>query len=219
MAVSEKRPLSEVIFSMGDLRSFIAIDALLSKAVGNINPTFTTVSVSYPPDYRYWLSMIANNIPVTIKPYSEIGTYRGGIVNGNPDESPVAFEGPSGFEIIPNDLDNISLTYLRNPAVPCYDYCISNDDLPIFMPVGSYIRGSMVLYIFILYDINGNVLAKDVMKEGLMHITDTYASKTVELDWTDTMHESIALSILEKMGVNMRSPEIVQFTQSKEAKQ
>ncbi|GEM_PF-3810996 len=215
VAVEKGVPLSEVIFSMNDLRTFIAIVSIPSVNVFPIDNTFVSVVAPYPANYRYWLSLMANNVPVEIRPYSEISNYRGGMLNVNPDEHPLAFEGGGGFEIIPNDLQKISMTYLRKPAVPFYDFCTTSDDLKIFMPVGSKIRYLGPTDYFVLYDKNGDVICLDVYKEGIANPSDTYLSRTVELDWTDTMHPDIAMSVLEKMGINLREPGIVQWTQSK----
>jgi hypothetical protein len=207
IAASEKKDLAEVIFDLQNLSSFVAIEN-----ANDSKPEF----IDYPADFRYSLSMVADNKPVDIRPYTEIGRFRRGFCSGNPDEKPLAFEGDGKFEMIPNDLKNIRLTYLRAPATPYYDFCLSADDLEIFMPEGSYVKYSLnMLEIFILYDSDGVLIESNVFREDF-DILVRYNSKTIELDWPDVVHPQIANSVLERLGVNLRSPEIVQWTQAQE---
>ena len=207
IAASQKKELAAVIFEMQDLSAFVK-DAGVSFPAG-------TVFYTYPSDFRYTLGLILDDKPAEIRPYTQIGRFRRGVLNGNPLETPLAFEGSGRFEFIPNNIVDITLTYLRIPATPYYDYCLSSDDLEIFMPVGSYIDYVAVLGQYVLYTSSGSALEFNVTRDDL-HTALRYTSKTVELDWPDTVHAQIFNSIFEKLSVTMRNEHGMQFAQNQE---
>lgn len=213
-AISQNKELADVIFDMQNLSSFVKLEDLIITNQG----TLAGVSVcyaDYPRDFGYSISFIADNKPGDIKPYSQISRYRRNTLC-NPDDKPLAFEGDGRYEFIPNDVSIVGLTYLRMPAEPYYDWCFGPGDLEIFMPVGSYVRCKTgKVNHFRLYNANGTVLESEVSRSDFDEAV-IYYSKTVELDWPSTSHEQLANDVLQKLAVNLRSPEMVQYTQSKE---
>ena len=212
ISASEKRPLAEVIFEMGDLRHFVKREELTMGSMGSIGGIVYNY-LNYPEGFRYTIGMSANNIPVAVMRYALANNKRSGVLIGNLDENPVAFEGDGHFEIIPNDVEPIVLTYLRKPATPYYDYCLSSDDLETFMPVGSRVQWSKALAQWILYDENGKLMLQEVTRDDFTDHNKVYTSQTIELDYEDTKHKEIADEVLAQLGVNLRAPEIVQYAQ------
>lgn len=215
IAKSDKKDMATVIFELQDLSVFITVAELFLEYGTEGGGNTTVANANYPPDFRYTLGMMVDNKPADFKSYTEISKYRRGLLNGNPDDRPQVFEGSGKYEFIPNDVAQATLTYLRIPATPYYDWCLNEDDVEVFIPVGGKITYSHQLQKYVLYDAGGLLVATGVIRDDLT-VGVTYQSKSVNLDWPDTIHLQLANSVLEKLGVNLRSPEIVQFAQAQE---
>ena len=108
MAAANKEALAEVIFRLQELSAFVVPAAELNPSNSTVaGITFT--HASFPDDYRFFLGMIIDDKPADLKSYTEIGKYRRGLLNGNPDERPLVFEGDEAFEFIPNDPNQVIL--------------------------------------------------------------------------------------------------------------
>jgi hypothetical protein len=214
MAAAQKEALSAIIFRLQELSDFIEpiYDLTLVSEVG---PVYSFRFAAFPSDYRYFMGMIIDDKPADLRPYTEINKFRRGLLNGDPDGRPLVFEGPGMFEFIPNDVKGATLTYLRIPKTPYYDWCLDSNDNEVFMPVGSYVQWNPSLKVFCLFDENGSLMVTSVSRDDFSKLS-TYTSKTQELEWEDTMHVHMANAVLEKLGVNLRSPEIVQWTEHQE---
>ena len=220
LAAKEEVPLSDVLFNTSDLRNFIAEDvpaALSQVAAGGL----TRVRMSYPTNFEYPISLIADNKPVDIKSTTALTRIRSGVLNQNFNEHPVAVQLDGVFELYPNDLTTLLLTYLKTPTTPYYDYCLSVDsDAEVFMPVGSYVVYVPAQGQYNLYASDDSIIQEDVthtyFDNSVPNSGVTYTSVTAELEWNETQHITIANRILEKLGVNLRSPEVTQYAMTQD---
>lgn len=221
--------LSDVIMALTDLHRFIstrsinAAKSYIYEEAISVGDTAAPAPVlvltvgiaNYPSDFHYALSLNSNGRPVEIKSPLLLKKYRGGMVVESPDDSPVAFIEDGKIEYLPNDLTRLVLTYLRTPVKPFYDFCMSSADIEIYMEIGTYVKYDSTNTRYNLYSSNGGVLYNDVIHDFFEGLTPNpvvkYSSKTTELDWDETKHKEIANAILEKMGVNLRSPEVAQW--------
>jgi hypothetical protein len=201
--------LSDVIFKMTILGNFIKDEPLLP--VQGLVGTTTIGYASTPDDCKIPLGLLANGNIVELKSPVLKVKYRGSATNGDLGANPVGFYEQQKIEFLPNDLDGLLLTYLRRPSVPYYDFCISSNDLPVFMPVGSIVKTHVygdapeldpppAVTPKSLYDNNGVLLQYDVTANGAY----PYLSKTTELDWDETQHQKLANLVAEKLGINLR---------------
>lgn len=229
-AVAEKagEKLSSVVFDINDLRNFITMVALNTSttAVGDL----TVCRAPYPTDMEYPLSLWTTGKDVEIVSAYRLARLRASVVNRNFDEHPVAVQTDGYFEVYPNDLlaaasePELVLTYLKRPSVPYYDYCYDEDDVPVFMPDDSFVVYSLVMGQYNLYQ--GTHASPTLLKLNVTHPyfdsslspnpTLYYDSVTVELEWDQSKHMDLANKIIERMGVNLRSPDITQYAVAKE---
>ena len=205
LAAQGNMDISDVIFKMTILGNFIKDSALIAA-----QDTIGGITIGYvvtPPDCKLPLGLM------TLKPINNgIGNivtkkspllktkYRGSVLNGDVGNNPVYFVEDGRLEFIPNGLTDLILTYLRTPAAPYFDFCMSSSDQVIFMPAESYIQE--VGAVNVLYDKNNVILSSNVSKDTFTG-TKLY-SLTVELDWDETQHEKIATLVAEKLGINLR---------------
>lgn len=222
--------MSEVIFKMTVLGNFISDVALVptSGSVGGLNIAYviTPTNCKYPLGLQSVLPL-NNGVSRVVELRSPVlkTKYRGSALNGDIANVPVGFVENGRIEFIPNDLTDFILTYLRTPAVPYFDFCVSSSDQLVFMPVGSYINNEpfptvtpgpgedpppspdfpvgTTLNLYQRVGAFGSTLiASDVIKEGIT--TAIYWSITSELDWDETQHMKIANLVAEKLGINLR---------------
>lgn len=130
------------------------------------------------------------------------------------------------------DPNRIKLTYLSRPLVPYFDYCYRNAvAMPIYMPVGSYIKMGDDGITANLYNTTDDIIARNVSHPlfnntsitGEEEMDDTptdrgpidptgdtsrYTSRSVELDWNEEQHPAIVAIIMESLGVNLKDQQV-----------
>ncbi len=172
-----------------------------------------------PVDFRYVLALSVNflaggsNIykPVEILESEQIDSRINDLLSPPIDEFPIGVILDDSIQVYPNATFHGKFIYLKNPAVPIYDYCISSDDEEIYMPPGYkivYVKSNTVLL-----DENGNIVAYDVT-----HSTSppgTYNSISVELEWDTKEHQNIANLLVEKASAKDNEFIKVQYADKK----
>jgi hypothetical protein len=217
--------LSAVIFDTNDLKNFIktAVLTASTNTVGNL----TVGRSAYPTDMEYPMMIWSNGKDVEIVSVYKLGRIRSSVINRDFSERPVAVQTDGYFEYYPNDATDLLLTYLKQPSVPYYDYCYDENDIPVFMPVGSQIRYSLVTGYYSLYQYQDaephlTLIQHNVTHPYFYNLAPTpsviYYSLTIELEWDQTKHLYIAHKVLERMGINLRSPEVAQYAIQKDIK-
>ena len=205
--------LANVLFQNNDLRNFIKNSLITNTttAIGGL----TIGRSPYPSDMEYPMMMWASGRDVEIVSAYLLRRIRAGVINRDFAEHPVAVETDGYFELYPNDLTNLLLTYLKRPTKPYLDYCLDTGDVPVYMEVGSYVVYNLSLGYYNLYNQDGTLAKANVTHDyftgSAPSPTVIYTSLTTELEWADTKHTHIANMILERMGVNLRSPEVAQW--------
>jgi len=220
LAAKNEIPLADVLFDSSDLRNFIAESTIDTGAI-NTAGGLSRMRRTYPTDFEYPISLIADNKPVDIKSAMELTRIRSGVLNQNFNEHPVAVQIDGAFELYPNNLTTLLLIYLKTPTTPYYDYCLGvTSDTEIFMPVGSRVVYTLPHAQYNLYNSLGVLLEWNVTHSYFNNSFptggDTYTSLTVELEWDDLQHMIIANRILEKLGVNLRAPEVTQYAMTQD---
>lgn len=216
LAKEKRVDLAEAIWSVSDLRNFIKTESL-SPRTGLVG-SLSVGRANYPSDFQYPIALMGDYRNVEILSISQLGRVRSGVLGRDLSTSPVAFCIDGAFEYYPNDLAVLALTYLKTPNEPYCDFCVSADDLPVFMPEDSYIVYIAPKGQYCLYESDGTLIEAGVTHtyfEGTAPSPSvSYTSLTTELEWDATRHIEIANRILEKVGVNMRSPEVTQYAVS-----
>ena len=158
-----------------------------------------------PTDYRYYLSISAiggsEDRDIEVVEEKEFNRRCYTILRDDPDQKPFCRLEDNGFHLIPNDIDDINLVYIKTPETPYYDWCYNITTLVrYYMPVGSTINA-----LGQLRDSEGNLL-----QAGVAHSSGalTYTSLSVELEWREDMHIKIANGILEKMGISQKDADL-----------
>lgn len=181
-------------------------------------PSVADGEVSKPDDYMYFISLLVEDNDVykvvTITDPATLDNMRFNLLEQSPVELPAGTEMSDRFLVYPNPRgrSNGELKYFRSPVEPYYDTCIDSIDNEIYMPVGSYIfdraltteehastdipelstDGSLNLY-----SSADVLLTSNVSKSG---VSGFYRSLSVELDWDETEHLSIAEMIVARVG-------------------
>lgn len=206
--------LSDMIFQTADLKNFIDTQELITGTIRTYG-SWTINELDYPVGYKYPLAAMNGTQNVSIWSASKLAKARTSVLNQNFNEHPVAIEKDGCFEIIPGTISSIVLTFLRAPAAPYYDWCLSEYDEEIFMPVGSYIQYSAILDYYSLYEANSTLIERNVTHDSIGTLTPNpaaiYTSLTTELEWDELKHTVLANRVLEKLGVNLRAPEVTQY--------
>ena len=202
--------LSHILFQNNDLRNFVK-NSLITNTTTTIGG-LTIGRSPYPTDMEYPMMLWSAGRDVEIVSAYLLGRIRAGVVNRDFSEHPVAVETDGYFELYPNDLTNLLLTYLKRPTTPYLDYCLDENDVPVYMETGSYIVYNLSLGYYNLYNSDGTLAKANVTHDYFAGSSPSptviYTSKTVELEWAATKHTHIANMILERMGVNLRSQEV-----------
>lgn len=119
------------------------------------------------------------------------------------------------FEPLRNE--SVQYSYLRRPATPLYDYFRSSDDKILYLePTWSIaVNGAE-------YDVhNAPGGGGTAIYTNVTHLTATafpYNSLSVEMEWLDEDKIYIVYLILQKMGVNIELPAVLQYSLLKEQK-
>lgn len=106
----------------------------------------------------------------------------------------IKFSGGNMY-ISPNTIDAVLMDYLAEPDEPAYDYYFDANGNHIYMPEGS----------------THTLLAGEVYRDGTP--SGLMTSISVELPYIETDKLLVGSMILEKMGVNLKAGEIVEFSQ------
>lgn len=205
--------LSQVLFKNNDLRNFVknGLITISTTTIGGL----TIGRSPYPADMEYPMMLWASGKDVEIVSAYQLGRIRSSVINRDFSEHPVAIETDGYFEIYPNDLTGLLLTYLKRPTTPYLDYCLDTNDVPVYMGVGSYIVYNLSLGYYNLYNADSTLAKANVTHDYFTGSAPsplvTYTSLTSELEWADTKHTHLANMILERMGVNLRAPEVAQW--------
>jgi len=207
LTLAEQRQvkLANVIFDIKDLRQFVNTKELTERGVGIFGSNVSTAEWTLPTDFKYELGCTAGMINVELLSSTLLPKYRGSVLNGNPEESPKGFIGAGVLSVIPTDLSDLVLVYLRTPAKPYYDFCMDSNDAEIFMPVGSKLK--KVNNVVGLYDKN-DILIKDNVSHSSGQ--SAYDSLTVDLDWDETNQTRFLNAVAHKLGINLKNPILTQ---------
>lgn len=205
--------LSHVLFQNNDLRNFIK-NAIITNTTTTIGG-LTIGRSPYPTDMEYAMMLWAAGKDVEIVSSYLLRRIRSSVINRDLSEHPYAVETDGYFELYPNDLTNLLLTYLKRPTTPYLDYCLDTNDVPVYMEVGSYIVYNLSLGYYNLYNSDGTLAKSNVTHDyftgSAPSPTVTYTSLTVELEWADTKHTHLANMVLERMGINLRSADVTNW--------
>src|ERR1035437_9733128 len=120
VAAAGQKEMSAVIFEMADLSNFIETKELVGYSQSNYG-SIIVGKVTSPDDFQYPVALTSGNLPVEMVSIQTLQKYRRGVVHEDLAENPVAFIGNHVLEFLPNDLEDMVLTYLRNPTEPCLD--------------------------------------------------------------------------------------------------
>lgn len=214
MAAQGQKELSQAIYEMADLSNFIETKLLEGYSQAPYG-SIIIGRVNSPDDFQYSIALTTGNQPVEVVSIQTLQKYRRGVVHEDLAENPIAFIGNHNLEFLPNNLDDMVLTYLRTPAEPYLDYCVDDDDMEVFMPVGYYILYVYATLSLNLYDGTGKLVRLGVSHpffDGYVPPVNpvAYTSKTVEIEWDEVKWTVLADRILFKMGINQRDPLVIQ---------
>lgn len=192
MATQQNIPVSQAIFESDLLREFKVYDGAIALASGQGN---------LPEDYRYYMAFkISKGIRRNVRIISdaEFSQVISNMYNVNPSFAPVGVVHGVKINVIPTDITNLSINYLKEPDIPFYDYCIiTSSRVVVYMPVGSYIESET------LKDVNGSAI-----QTGVEHLEGRTESLSVELEWNDYRHPEFSDRILLKMGISLKDSEL-----------
>jgi len=111
----------------------------------------------------------------------------------------------------------VTMSYLRLPVRPVYDYCQNATTYKrIFMPASSYLVYDSVTPKWDLYSDTGSVsvlLSSNVTKDGALTSSPAYTSLTTELEWRENMHPLFVSRILGKVGINLSEQGVTQYAE------
>lgn len=110
------------------------------------------------------------------------------------------------------DSEKIELTYLKYPTTPFYDYFYDNTELKrvYFDPADGYtISYHAATGKWRVMD-GATVVYSDVTYE-LTDTTQTYSSRSVEIEWEQIQHVAFAKRMLRYIGINLRDVTLEQF--------
>jgi hypothetical protein len=183
----------------------------------DFSPTVNTLNPALPTDYVRWAALGVSyggswrNIEVVDEREFNI---RMSNVFYRPELKPFARLLNRNVYVIPGDITNVFITYIRKPKAPFYDWCIDNASyLNVYMPVGSYI--TRYNQPFNLYDANDVLLLSDVLvRGGVPSSIKNYDSQTVEIEWPEEVDVRILGQILSKVGLNLSREDLIQVMEN-----
>ncbi len=207
MAKTQGIPMYRALYAASSLRKFRTLTTLQTDAQG---------IASLPTDYVHFTKLLAqyNGAIRTIDVVSEeeMANKRSSMMETSLSIKPACTMYGTQVQFFPKDIGhspnpNVELKYIKMPAIPNYDWCISNvTGSQVFMPVGSYVQtyGGATQN---LYAANGDVLARDVeLRVSLGYLP--YTSFTVELEWDEIFQWKLITLLLTAMGVNLKDEQI-----------
>jgi hypothetical protein len=213
-------PIAGELVAMSALNPFMKVDQLTAASGGSGTPESGVVIA--PSDYVRFLSFktLYNGgyreiTPVTHQQFTELQNNIYSRVDIHPVVKITSPTSGSVFNLLPFDVGDITLNYLRKPVTPYYDYCQDATTLaPVYMPVGSYVDlafdGSPT---FDLFNQSG-VLYNNVYIQGLS-LGTRHTSLTVELEWEEKEYNDFVLRLLSKAGVNLSEEKITAYAETK----
>jgi len=171
--------------------------------------TTSTGEVTNPADFEYLFSMKAKykGMMRDIKESSneEMTNILGSLVDTILEQNPRAVRLAVGYKIYPYDVgkapDFVTMTYLRKPATPFFDWCIDNSrGIAVYMPVGSniHLNDGLIPCLYV-----GGVEKLQNVSHPSYNNVGTYNSLSVELEWPARVHHKIYNRILAAMGITM----------------
>lgn len=104
--------------------------------------------------------------------------------------------------IYPTNAANLTWTYLKMPTTPVYDYYIDANYNEVCLASGAT-----------------HLLTSGEVGSSGQTAGATVTGTTVELEWDDRIHEEFVNRMLEKLGVNLREPQVVQFSEMRKQEQ
>lgn len=203
-------------------RDDIAVNYLLNRSKiltpFKIRDSFISVTAgvgSLPSDYFSWLGLYvydgtSKNCEVVDE--VEFNMALNNVYQMDVDEFPIVNIISGTIYVTPANSSTLGLTYLKIPTQPVYDYCIkTSTNSIIYMPVGSYLANTGILY-----DSAGVIIESGVVnKNGTIPATQEN-SETVELEWDVDDHIMFANKVLVKMGINLRDMDLYQAVKIEE---
>jgi len=168
--------------------------------------TITSGVYTIPSDFRAMVSGTANVLiggkikTMDILPESEVAilrTYPG----RKASEKPFGALHNGTFKIYPTNAGSLGWTYLKSPATPVYDYYIDVDLNEVCISPG----------------VSHELASGEAGSVG--QTTGTVVSGTVEIEWDERIHDEFVARMLEKLGVNAREQDLVQFSQMRKQEQ
>ena len=145
---------------------------------------------------------------IELLPVAEANIRKGSIMTHSADVRPYAYQLGENMVVMPYDIGDLWVVYLRLPVTPYYDTCQDAVSFKeVYMPAGSYINE--VLGVNVLYDENDTQLNANVIKSNMTYLP--FPSATVELEWREADHVFFIQKILSRMSINLSVPLITQY--------
>lgn len=188
--------------------------------------TSASGEVAFPSDLEFMFPSVKAKYNGSIRGIDEVSNEEmtallGGMVGSVLEINPKLVRMANGIKVYPynvgRDPDFITMTYLRRPATPYYDYCADNTKgISVYMPVGSQIRYSDA-------DVPCLYLDDVLLADNVSHISYTpggvpYDSVSVEIEWPERVQSKIIGRIMLAMGITMGSKELVDYGNMEAAK-
>jgi len=208
-----KKSLSEAVSQIGGLEPFLVyvVDGAVSSGVLDLEDDYFYYDVFYlQPLKSGGLSR-----PVEVVLEADAQRLKTSMLSRDLTERPIAvIDSKDTVKFTPTVDSVCNYSYLREPATPFYDYCISvTTNVQVYMPVGSKVVSALAGYD--LQDSVGNVLEYNV--EHLTATAFPYTSQTVELEWKDTEIIRMLKSILLGEGISLRDSDLFQMVKADES--
>lgn len=173
-------------------------------------PTDSAGQMAKPKDYGRYISFLADTGDGRFK---RVRVYDAKAFDKQIDnvlapplnENPIVKETGENFLFVPNNIRKISISYLRVPEEPYFDYCFDETGELVYMPEGTQVVKSGENYS--LTDTNLKLILSNVMPKKYS-LNFPYESQSKELDWDGKDIPLITESIINK--VLMRSRELGQ---------
>lgn len=206
----------------------VAREILLNNPLSKFTHPFieagtNITSVTLPTSLsRIWTAIATKGTtditPITIYTEQQAMALKTSVLNVDFDRYVGGILRGSTLEIIGGGVTQVDISYLGIPATPYYDYAIDSNDNIIFIQADWFLYGTATPYYFDIYrwDNGSFTLYSNVYYPALSGVAaTTYSPLTVELEWDERFHVMFANKILEKLGVNIRDPQVLQYTQIK----
>jgi hypothetical protein len=207
----------------------VAREILLNNPLSKFTHPFTEIgtnitSVTLPTHLsRIWTAIATKGttdiMPITIYTEQQAMSLKTSVLNVDFDRDAGGILRGNTLEIIGGGITQVDISYLGLPATPYYDYVIDTNDNVIYLEADYVLYGAGTDYYFNIAIDNGSsmvVIYSNVYYSGAVgELGVTISPQTVELEWDERFHVMFANKILEKLGVNIRDPQVLQYTQIK----